>query len=94
MENQEIMTKDMHIAAILVSYGSPITRVDRTDRKKQVFYFTCLPHQVFISGEIGPVICEISVLDDIISLYRSKRIFFPPSFVDCIRSVKAYIYSE
>lgn len=91
----EIMTKDMHIAAILVSYGSPITWVDKTDPRKQHFHFDRLPQRVYVTDGLGqPEAMEVSNLSDIVSLFFSKKIFFPPSFVDCLRSVKAYIYSE
>lgn len=96
MENQmEIITKDLHLAAILVSYGSQIIKVDRTDAKRQWFHFDKVPSSVYVSDDMGkPTPLDVVGISDIRSLFLSKKIFFPPSFVDCLRSVKAALYQE
>jgi len=91
----KIVTKDMYLAAILVSYGSQIIEVDKTDPKKQFFHFDKLPSLIYICNEIGnPEQTPITSIDEIKSNFLSKKLYFPPSFVDCLRSVKSYLYSE
>ena len=91
----EIITKDMYLAAILISYGSQIIEVDKTDLKKQYFHFDKLPGQVFLSNSSGmPEPANVSDLLEIKSHFLSKKLFFPPIFIDCLRSVKSYLYSE
>ena len=91
----DITTKDMYLAAILVSYGSLITNIDKTDPKKQFFHFDKLPTQIYVCNEDGdPFHLEISKLAEMKSYFNSKKLYFPPNFVDCLRSVKSYLYSE
>jgi hypothetical protein len=93
MEN--VITKDMHLAAVLVSYGCKIVHVDHSNPKQQYFTFDQLPPFVFISDDMGfPIESTVDTLTDLKALYLSKRLFFPPTFVDCLRSMKAYLYLE
>ncbi len=93
--NNDIVTKDMYLAAILVSYGSQITNVDKTDPKKQYFHFDILPDRILIYNDTpNPLWCPVEELAEIKSYYLSKKLYFPPTFVDCLRSVKSYLYSE
>ncbi len=93
--NDGIVTNDMYLAAILVSYGSQIVNVDKSDIKKQFFHFDKLPNSVYIKNESNnPEMVQVSELEEIKSHFLSKKLYFPPSFVDCLRSVKSYLYSE
>lgn len=95
MECDGIVTKDMYLAALLISYGSRIVKVDKTDPKKQFFHFDKLPMRVFVVSDEGtPTATVFSDLLDLQSQFLSRRIFFPPTFIDCLRSVKSHIYSE
>ena len=90
----EIVTKDLYLAAILVSYECSIVSTDRSDPKRQYFYFNNLPPQVYVRGPTGhPVLTDVSTFEEIKSFYLSKKLFLLPSFVDCLRSVKSNIYS-
>jgi hypothetical protein len=91
----DITTKDMYLAAILVSYGSLITSIDKTDPKKQFFHFDKLPTKIYVCNDKDdPYPIEISILSELKSYFNSKKLYFPPNFVDCLRSVKSYLYSE
>jgi hypothetical protein len=90
-----IITKDMYLAAILVSYGSQIVEVDKTDLKKQYFHFDRLPNLVLIKNGAGlPEEVTLSDLSELKAHFLSKKLYFPPIFIDCLRSVKSYLYSE
>lgn len=93
MNNGEIITKDLYLAAILVAYGCSITHVDKSNRKQQFFYFDRLPESVYIlDGLVSTQ--KVTTLTEILAIYLSKKLIFPPTFVDSLRSVKAYLYSE
>lgn len=91
----EICTRDMYLAAILMSYDCPIIGVDKSDTKRQYFQFNQLPAQVYTSNADGtPILMRVDSFEDLKALFLSKKLFLLPSFVDCLRSVKSYIYSS
>lgn len=89
-----IVTRDLHLAAVLVAYGSSIIQVDRSNPKQMFFYFDRMPPRIYIMDTTGcPVVTSVTDLCDLRALFFSKRLFFPPSFVDCLRSVRSYIFA-
>lgn len=95
MENGEVRTKDMYIAALLLSYGSKVDKIDRGDRSRQFFEFDALPKWVWIVQDgVDPESYFLDSFKEMVSLYLSKKIVFPPNYVDCLRSIKTYIYQE
>ncbi|MFA6982214.1 MAG: hypothetical protein WC243_04320 [Patescibacteria group bacterium] len=95
MEMTEIITKDLHLAAILVSYGSQIVSVDKKDPKRQHFHFDKLPLYVYICDNANePMPERVNDLAEIKSYFISKKLFFPPNFLDCLRSVKSALFAE
>lgn len=87
---EDVCTKDMYIAALLLSYGSKVTRVDKKNPNRQFFHFDKFPTSVVT--DLGNT--AIVSFEELVSLFLSKKIYFPPSYVDCLRSVKTYIYQE
>lgn len=84
----------MYLAAVLVSYECPIVGVDKSDPKRQYFQFDQIPAQVYTSSAEGtPIVTSVATFEDLKSLFLSKKLFLLPSFVDCLRAVKSYIYS-
>ena len=92
--NEEKQIGDMYLAAALVSYGSTLIRIDKGDRKHQKFVFEDnTVSEIWVeSGHIHlrvvtPVIKEIE------NYFFSKKLVFPPSYPDTIRSIKSAIHS-
>lgn len=90
----EISTRDLYLAATLLSYGSQIISIDRKDLKRQHFFFDKIPQQVtVIDGNGLPYQIEVSSLSEIEFQFISKKLFLPPTFIDCLKSMKAYLHS-
>lgn len=85
---------DMYLAAALVSYGATMIRIDKADRKHQKFVFEDnTVSEIWVeSGNIhlrvvNPIIKEIE------NYFFSKKLIYPPSYPDTIRSIKSAIHS-
>lgn len=89
-----VITKDMYLAAALLAYGSTILKVDRSDPKRQYFHFDRLPTQVQVDGLSGISETRISSLEEIQSHFLAHKLWLPPTYVACLRSVKSYLYQE
>jgi len=92
--NEEKQIGDMYLAAALVSYGSTLIRIDKGDRKHQKFVFEDnTVSEIWVeSGHIHlrvvtPAIKEIE------NYFFSKKLVYPPSYPDTIRSIKSAIHS-
>ena len=86
---------DMYLAAAMLSYGADLMRVDRSDQRRQKFVFreTMLPSIIISSDDVMVVPFLQARLEDIETYFIGKRLWFPPSYPDCIRNIKSAIHS-
>ena len=88
----DVVTKDMHLAAALVAYGCRVCSVDRSDPHRQYFTFDRCPEQVYVDDGAGPVVVEIRSLAEMQSYLLSSQLWLPGGFVAALRSVKSYLF--
>ncbi len=94
MDDNEFSVSDMYLAAALLSYGAELDRIDKSDKRRQKFIFVGKVEKVLIYTDNGfYLIIEEPAFADIKSKYESKRLFFPPSYPDAVRSIKSSIHS-
>lgn len=86
---------DMYLAAALVSYGATMLRVDKADRKHQKFVFEDnTVSEIWVeSGNIHLRVVT-PLINDIETYFFSKKLVYPPSYPDTIRSIKSAIHTE
>ena len=95
--NEEKQIGDMYFAAALVSYGSVMVRIDKTDKKHQKFVFEDnTVSEIWVeSGGKGSIHLRVVTppIKDIENYFFSKKLVYPPSYPDTIRSIKSAIHS-
>ena len=94
MDNEEFEVTDMYLAAAMMSYGAELDRVDKSDKRRQKFIFIGNINKVLVYTDNGfYIVMETPQFTDVESKYYAKRLFFPPSYPDAVRSVKSAIHS-
>ena len=85
---------DMYLAAALLAYGSDIVRVDRADKKRQRFVFREKEVQKILVND-GSGYSEVNspTIGEIEMYFLSRKLAYPPSYPDAIRSIKSVIHS-
>ena len=85
---------DMYLAAALVSYGASQIRIDKADRKHQKFIFedNTVSEIWVMSGNIHLRVVNPDI-KTIENYFFSKKLVYPPSYPDTIRSIKSAIHS-
>lgn len=83
---------DLYLISALVSYGLKPLRIDRTNPKRQKFIFDAetLVGVVVWNGEESE--CKALKLDDIETYFLSKQLYFPGSYPETIREIRATIH--
>lgn len=86
---------DMYLAAALVSYGGMLLRMDKSDRKHQKFVFEDnTVSEVWVeSGNIHLRVIAPNI-EGIENYFFSKRLVYPPSYPDAIRSLKSALHTD
>jgi hypothetical protein len=86
---------DMYLAAALVSYGANMLRIDKKDMKHQKFIFedNTVSEIWVMSGTIHLRVVN-PLIDEIKNYFTSKKLIYPPSYPDTIRSIKSEIHSK
>ena len=92
MNNRKI--SDMYLAAALLSYGADLDEIDRGDSKRQKFCFQedSIDYIFTLDGNV-PVRRQSPTIDEIETLFVSKKLLFLPSYPDSIRGIKSLIHS-
>lgn len=94
MNDKEFEVTDMYLAAALMAYGAELDRVDKSDKRRQRFVFIGEIGKILVYADNGfYLIMEKPVFADVKSKYEAKRLFFPPSYPDAVRSIKSAIHS-
>jgi hypothetical protein len=83
---------DMYLIAALLVYGYEETTIDRGDRNRQKFYFKDQRKSIWVL-EDAMVKPKSLDLDEIEKAFISKKLMFPPSYSDVLKSVKYTIHS-
>lgn len=91
---EEKITGDMYLAAALISYEAKLINIDKSDMKRQRFYFAgIIPVAfVFVDGEVKEL--HDCSLDDMERFYIARSLMYPPSYPEAIRNMKTAIHSE
>lgn len=84
---------DMYFAATLLSYGSTLKDIDKTDERKQVFIFNDEPMKVWKYEDGSMSLMEVLDIGQVELLYRSKKLAYLPTHNDAIRDIKSMIYN-
>ena len=87
-------TGDMYFAAAILSYGGTLVEVDKSDRRRQKFIFSNEISEAFILDSGIPVRLETPTFKELEMCFIAKRLMFPPTYTDCLRSIKSSIHSE
>ena len=84
---------DMYLASALHAYGFTLTRVDKSNYKRQKFYFSGEVNEVYTLDGVVPLRRVDPSIDDIEMWYIARKLIFPPSYPDSIKSIKSAIHS-
>jgi len=94
MDEEFKPVSDMYLAAALLAYGAELDHVDKSDKRRQKFVFTGQIDKVLIYTDNGfYLIIEEPTFAEVKAKYESKRLYFPPSYPDAVRSIKSSIHS-
>lgn len=85
---------DMYLAAALLAYGADLLRIDKSDKRHQKFVFTeGSVRSVWTDAGITHMKVSSPSIKDVETFYVAKKLVFPPSYPDTIRSIKSAIHS-
>lgn len=84
---------DLYLIAALLSYGFKVSSQDRTNTKRQKFFFQNSFQTVYVKTLDGDLHQESLSLDDIKMLFMSKRLLLPGSYPDILKGLKQDIVS-
>jgi hypothetical protein len=84
--------EDIYFAAALLAYGAELHKIDREDTRHQKFLFRPEDITVYILDD-GVFRKDAVTLDRAEALHLSSKLLYPPTYPDCIRKIKAIIYS-
>lgn len=86
--------QDMYLAAVLISYGAKIEKIDKANVKRQVFYFDIAEvRHIWISHDGKPIVFPNPTIEDIKIHYYGKNLWLPPNYSDCIRTIKSSMFN-
>jgi len=92
--NEERQIGDMYLAAALVSYGAEMVKIDKADKKHQKFVFADnTVSEIWVESgnlHLRVVNPDIKAIEN---YFFSKKLVYPPSYPDTIRSIKSAIHS-
>ena len=83
----------MYLAAALLAYDAELSRIDRSDTRRQEFIFAAPPEEIYIKSGIAVLRIENPSLEDVETKFIAKTLFFPPSYPDALRRIKSAIHS-
>jgi len=94
MDNDKTEITDMYLAAALMAYGAELDKIDKSDKRRQKFIFIGKIDKILVYTDNGfYLVMEEPSFADVKAKYEAKRLFFPPSYPDAVRSVKSSIHS-
>jgi hypothetical protein len=93
MNMDEKPITDMYLAAALLAYGFTMNRVDKSNKKRQQFYFLEDAKEVYTLNGIMPLRHVEPIIEDVETWFYGKKLMFPPHYPDSIKSIKSAIHS-
>ena len=91
--DEEKRITDMYLAAALHAYGFTLVRVDKTNYRRQQFYFSGGVPEVYRLDGLVPLRAVKPELDDVEMWYIAGKLMFPPNYPDSIKRIKSAIHS-
>jgi len=85
---------DMYLAAALLSYNACLEEIDKSNPKRMKFCFSDPPPYVFKLEGIAVVKVNEPSLDDVETLFISKKLMFLPSYPSSIWDIKTAIHTD
>lgn len=85
---------DMYLAAALLSYGASLSQVDKSNLRRQKFFFEDVIKEIYVMDGSLPLRVVSPSIKSVEMYFVSKRLMFPPTYPDCLRSIKSSIHSE
>lgn len=83
---------DMYFVAALLSYGYKLVRIDKSNPRRQKFFFSLNDDaQVVIGGDAG-VFSQHASIDEAEALFLSRSLLLPGKYVDTLKEVRATIH--
>jgi hypothetical protein len=83
---------DMYLIAALQVYGFEKVSIDRGDKNRQKFYFRDQKKSVWVLDDNLARLKALD-LDEIEDAFISKKLMYPPSYSDVLKSIKYTIHS-
>lgn len=88
------ITTDMYFAAVLMAYGANLVRVDKRDKKRQVFSFDGRISAIYVlDNEVCTRVVSPS-FDDIENYWTAKKLLLPSSYPNAVKDMKSVIHTK
>ena len=86
----------MYIAAAIMSYGGVNIKVDASNPNQQRFMFrdNNLLRIVVSDSDIILKTLDNVPIEDAVMYFTSARLWFPPSYAQCLRNIKSAIHTN
>ncbi len=90
--SESIKTGDMYLAALLMSYGNELVSIDRSNPKRQkfVFLYDTMKNVFVLDGQEVSVVSDMGY-DEFVVEYVSRRVLFPPTYLDNLRRIRSLL---
>lgn len=90
----EIEIGDMYFASALLAYGADLVRIDKSEPKRQKFYFvnSNLAYIIVLENDVVLRV-ENPTIETAENRFFARKLCLPPNYSDAIRRIKTAIYS-
>ena len=85
---------DMYLIAALLAYGFDLVASDKENPNRQKFSFSNSECLIYIKDMNGEIQRQYSTLDEMETLFLSKRLLLPGSYPDILKGLKQDILSH
>ena len=83
---------DMYLVASLLSYGYKIARIDKSNPRRQKFFFSMEKDaDVFVFDE-GNLVKKRLGVGDVEAYFLSRTLLLPGRYIDCLREIRSNIH--
>jgi hypothetical protein len=92
-DNNRKCIGDMYLAAAFLAYDVELVDIDRENPRRQRFIFSGCPASIVTTDGATVSTVVNPTMSDVERGFVSKTLWFPPSYPDCVRRVKAAIHA-
>jgi len=86
-------TNDLYLSSALLAYGAKLSRIDRSNPRRQKFIFDPKLESVWIkTGNTVTLLVE-PTLSDVEAHFISETLMFPPTYPNEVKRIKSAIHS-